>query len=381
MRRWPASAEKGGHAGFTLLEMVGIMAILAILAAVILTTTSRSIDFAAANIESTNLVNFATALQNGVQRNRYIPGATGSGNWIQFIAAELGVNPFQVTTNARNLRRVMMVDANNTMTLPYTETNTGTGSILPPALRMMILSTIGPPFPTSFTDGTTNDFNTIWNTPDGTLPTFSNSNPLSSWAGTGDDFKVQRLNLGSLFTHLVLWNYPPPNAPQGQYQIDYQALTNQVPTNGVNTYFIKGTILTLLNNQSPAVPQIDQILSRDSTFFYIQQVWRGTLDLGQGLGQGGTNISQSTLAGATFGATAAAFVGSPYNTKATAGTTPPIVVNAMSNFMNSYVGWASTGFSNSSLRLSAYSDQMNLLALLNNLQNGLPNAGGCTNGP
>jgi type II secretory pathway pseudopilin PulG len=368
-----------------MIETLGVLAILAILAVVIVSVTTRSLDFVAANLESTNLVNFATALQNSALRNRCIPGpTTGSTNWVQMIAAELGVNPYMVNTNARNSRRVLLTDLNNNLSLPYAQTITGTGSNLPPTVRLMILSTLGPAFPTSLMDGPTSDFNTIWTNTDGTLTNVSASNPLSSWSGKGTDLVIQRINLAPLFVHLVLWNYPP-NSPRGQYQIDSllgQLTTNSVPTNGVNTFFLKNTILSLLNDQTPAAPQVDQILSRDASFFYIQSeaVWRGTLDLGQGLGQGSTNITEASMIGGSFAATVAAFTASPYNIYATGGTTPPMVVNTMSNFMWAYNAYANAGFPPGQYYSSASFWQSAMqTAMINLVKN--PTPGGCTPAP
>src|SRR5208283_4905991 len=113
------------------------------------------------------------------------------------------------------------------------------------------------------------DFNSIWTNADGTMPTtLSLSDPLYSWTGWNNGLMVQRINLGPLFVHLILWNYPPSSPTYVQYQVDYQPQTNNVPAAGVNTFFLQNTILSLLNSQTPAARQVDQILNRDATFFY-----------------------------------------------------------------------------------------------------------------
>lgn len=372
------------RAAFSLIEMIGVLAILAILIAVIVSTTTRSLDFAAMNLESTNLVNFATAFQNSALRNRVIPGPTGTKNWVQMIAAELGVSPSMVNNNARSSRRVLMIDPNNTITLPYTQAANGTRPLGQPIARVMILSTLGTAFPAGFVDGTTTDFGTIWNTPDGTLPAFSASNPLHAWNGRGSDLMVQRIDLGSSFVHLVLWNYPPPNPPQGQYQIDRplgNLTLNKVPANAsFDSYFLNGTILSLLDDKNPATLQVDQILSRNAAFFYIQGVWRGTLNLGNGLGQNATNLTASSEVGAAFSASTAAFLASKYNSGTT--TTPPMVANAMSNFMAAYINYANAGFPKSpdTSYTAAKAAQTAMFDAMDGLVKNA-NAGGCSNAP
>src|ERR1043166_6317682 len=57
----PASA-------FTMIEMIGVLAVLAILATIIIASTPRQLDIVAGNLENTNLVNYATALQSSILR-------------------------------------------------------------------------------------------------------------------------------------------------------------------------------------------------------------------------------------------------------------------------------------------------------------------------
>lgn len=366
---------------FTLIEMVGVLVILSILAVAVLSTTTRSIDVAVAKMESATLVNFATAFQNSALRNRIIPGATGTNNWVQAISSELGLSPFTVNTNSRNLRRVLMVDGGNSFSLPYSQGIGGAGSNAP-TFRVMILSTMGLLFPNALSDGETRDFNAIWNAADGTRPVFS-TNPLNTWAGAWEDIVVKRIDLGPSFLSLTLWNYPPPGAPQGRFQIDRQlggSSTNNVPAGGTNSYFMTGTILSLLDSSTPARRQVDQILNRSGTFFYIFGTWTGTIDLGQSLGQGGLVITPAQKAAAAFSATAGAFVSAKYST-ATA-TTPPVVLTSMSNFMSAYTNYSRAGFpASGAIYTAAKTAQDTMIANMTALANGLPNSGGCSNAP
>src|SRR5262249_37051146 len=138
----PTSERKNARAAFTLIEIIGALAILAVVAAVIISATFRRLDIAAVNLESTNLVSFAGALQSSALRTRYIPGATGTNNCVKMIAGELGVSPYMISTNARTFRRVLLTDPNNSIPFPYSQTISGTGSILPPTARLIILSTL-----------------------------------------------------------------------------------------------------------------------------------------------------------------------------------------------------------------------------------------------
>src|SRR5438093_1542324 len=78
-----------GYGGFSLLEVLGALAVAAILISALAAVTIRSIDRAFTSQEAGNLQNFANAFETSILRNRYIPG---TNDWYQVIATELGAN-------------------------------------------------------------------------------------------------------------------------------------------------------------------------------------------------------------------------------------------------------------------------------------------------
>jgi type II secretory pathway pseudopilin PulG len=382
-QRSKAPGARNTLPGFTLIEMVGILAVLAILATVLFSTMAPSLDLAAAGLERTNLVNYATALQNNILRNRYIPGA---GDWHSVIAEELGVNVWSVTNNSRNIRRYFLIDpamqigTNTTGGLPYTQNSLflagASGQINRPVNpRVMLVTSLSlsasrqfPSFVTGASQVTINQFNNLWDWTDQSHD--APSDWLPAWKDFGADLIVQRINLAPLFVHLTLQNYPPqPSTIQAQYAIDRLA-TNLVPpmspNNGVNAYLLKNTVLSLFQDSGAGgTLQADQMLSRDASFYYLQQVWRGALEYG-------TNVEQSTLqaaAGSAFLATAQAFAASRYNVNAIGGTTPPMVVNTMSNFMRAYNAYADAGFPSGQYKIAAKVSQNDMQTAMTHLVN------------
>src|SRR5258708_24622548 len=162
---------------FTLIEMIGVLVIVAILATVVISTTPRQIDIAAGNLESTNLINYASVLQNSILRNRYIPGITGTSNVVKMIATELGMDPNDVSTNSRGNARAFFFDpqfafytnsppvaslspattngpwwqnVGGAYGLPSGINTYGAGSNNPPAnVRIMMVSSLGPALPSA----------------------------------------------------------------------------------------------------------------------------------------------------------------------------------------------------------------------------------------
>src|SRR5579859_173590 len=78
----------GSHRAFSLLELIGVLAILAILAATVLPLLIKQTDQAVATQESANLQSFGDAFQRSVTGNRRIPGVSGS-DWATNVATQL----------------------------------------------------------------------------------------------------------------------------------------------------------------------------------------------------------------------------------------------------------------------------------------------------
>jgi hypothetical protein len=383
-----------------MVEMLGVLTVLAILATIIIAATPRQLDLVAANVESTNLVRYATALQSSIFRTRVIPS---SNNLAQAIANEMGMDVKDVNVNSRNMPRAFIYDPSLTIGAAsvggqgYTQTILGGGvpALVTGALwvtnpptnpRLMILSTLGTAgLPSGVTNGiSAADFATLWGWADGSVPT---NGPWSGWAGQGEDVKIQRVNLSPLFVHLVLYNYNYPSTNRGQYAIDRLA-TNQIPSNGafpntnrVDNYFLKGTLLGLFKSTNlNSTLDAEQILNRDTSFAYVQNVWHSSLNLGAGVG------SASARNGNAIWETAALFTGSPYSTTSlnsanVAGgpnhVTPPDVVNDIQNFMLAYLNWSTNGFP-AAFSNNVYLTQKQMIDDMNRLCGAAPPNNGAT---
>lgn len=321
-------------AAFSLLEMIGVMAVAVIIALAFALTTTKSIDRTFSTNESTIMQNLANALQSSVLRtNGYIPGI---GDWDRVIANELGVSITMVQTNDRRNFRIFLVDPAftiNTTNCQHGYIQTTDGADNPPNYRLMILSSITASLPSPITISAAN-FNNFWNTADGSIPT---SADFSGYKGKPGDVIIQRINLSPLFVNLQLTRDSSGTAA-AQYLIQGQpGAPLTVSSSGLNKYYLQNSLVTLINGASPAATNAEVMLSRSFSFFYVKNFWRSTpyppVAAGSGTGIGADLASAIAIA-------AAMFVNSPYNSTATAGATPPGVLNAMSNFMASYPGYA-----------------------------------------
>jgi type II secretory pathway pseudopilin PulG len=315
----------------TLVELIGVLAVIAILAAVLVPALIRQADKAAGDLESARLKSFSDAFQSSILRSRYITNETG---WATVVARELGIDIAAVTTSPRKQTRFLLIDPNlsiNGAGLPYTQNSAGCAN-LPASPRVMFLSSISRDLPAGISNGVASDanFSNIWNAADGTVP--SAAPAFSSWSGTGDDLKIQRLNFSWVFVHLLLTKYASTNT--ALYSIDSTNLAGVVSGIGTNAYFIQNSILSLGSIRSGANSlDSQQVLIRDNSFVFNQNVWRGSI--GGGFFLGGLDIAT----------TVDNFLSAPPNFRAQNGASQQgIVVTNMIIYMDAYDNWANAGF-------------------------------------
>lgn len=323
-----ANANRSQRA-FSLIEVIGILAIIAVAAAVLLPNMVKRVDIAAANAEAQTLKNMSEALKFYIKRNWYVPSHT---NIADVIAECMGWDKGTVLTNDRRITRVFLVDPNLKIAnsqLPYKQTVMGSTN-KPQNARIMIISSLFDTLPVSSGNSiSSNDFNVIWNTPDGQVPTV-----WSNWRGSkyGDLLKIQRINLEPLFkcvtfskranvasmTFGVATNYNISG-------VDKMTLTS--PT--FKTYYIESSIIYLYRTNGTL--DLRQIIESD-TSFYLADSWGGQPSLG------------AQITGRDFQNCADFFSTASTYPNARNGATPQKVIDAISAYMSAYISWANAGF-------------------------------------
>ncbi len=363
----PLSSRKRSRQAMSLLELVGVLAIMAILASLLLPALLKQIDKATADQEIANLQAFSDAMQRSVMRNRYIPGAV---DWATNIAAELGWNVLDVQNNPRRNQRYFLIDPvfASSVTLPYSQGLFGLTN-QPSSARVILLSSLGQPLP-AMNNGVPafpGDFSNIWNSVDGRVPF---ATLFSGWRGSGADLMIKRVNLSQLFSRLLLTCFASTN--YCYYSIDNNlnpyTLTS---SNWIDGYFIQNSVFGLY---SGATNNIDsqQILIRDSSFVYYQNGWRSPLT-------DGSTVSGSLTNGGAFDFSTIVncFLAAPGNIDPRA-TTQQQVVQAFINFMQAYNTWASFGCPHSSTDpnyasyTAAQAYQLVMVNTVSNLYNPVP---------
>src|SRR5437899_1114918 len=252
LRRSTAPRSDGG---FTLIESIGVLAIIAILAIAATPVVIRRIDQTARNREVNDLGAISNALTLQILRSNTVPSAT---SWATNASSWMGLPISAITQNPRRYGRVMFIDTNGwlgTVSLPYTQGVWGTNNA-PTQARMMIVSCLSGTNGVSQTSGAlaSSVFNEIWNTPRGSKP-----GSWTNWKGNVDDLFIQRLNIQPLFRRVMLFN----QSTSTNWIYGINGTVNTLTTNELSSYYLDGSVLGLYYTNGSL--QASEIIKRDSS--------------------------------------------------------------------------------------------------------------------
>lgn len=167
--------------GFTLIEMIGVLAIMAIMASVMVPTTLRTVENAAVKAESETMANLAEQIRSYVREKAALPGAA---SWDTDLAPSVELSSAQILTNKRQVNRLYVIDPTA------------------PSQRVLLLSSMrnGLNLPNAATVRA--NFDGIWNAgPTVVPPGFPAvwSTPASATQTNLEFLIIQRVNLRPIF--------------------------------------------------------------------------------------------------------------------------------------------------------------------------------------
>jgi prepilin-type N-terminal cleavage/methylation domain-containing protein len=327
----------GGQHGFSLIEMLGVMTVLALLALALTPFLIKQFDRIAGEKETTQLRAFNQAFRRGVTITKTIPDENG---WASMIATNLGISVDQVLNNGRRVPRLFLIDplleiGSLGAKLPYSQTITGSAVPASSSTRVMIISSISKPFSgiqintKNLVSGSGLDpdtFSNIWNAVEGALPTGWSS---FIWPGKGEDLKIERIHLEDMFLQLNL-NIDPPGETCLKYAIDQFPQIVVPNTTNWYAFFIDGTQVGLYQRDSL---QYSEILHKSKSFYSGFCSWQGAPLLGRTVSRPGPIDLQRAMD---------LFLGAANNRCALSGNSPVntlSVFTEMTNYMYHYVKW------------------------------------------
>lgn len=252
-------AAVGSRLAFTLIEMIGVVAILALVASLMAPAVIQQMLNASRARDASELKGMADAVQSAIRRTGQVPTASGLPF---FIANEMGAAVSQLTNSSQNVPRLFVADPMMAIGagLPFDQLSDPTGlSSQPLNLRFLILSSLSAPLPTAF------NFNTAWATPDHLVPA-----DWTSWQGSGDDLTIQRIDFSPLFHRVILNNLA--GTPYPSFRIEVGGVTNATLNNVVHifdSWYLEKTVFDLHEpgSSNPQL-QLKAVLQEDTSYFF-----------------------------------------------------------------------------------------------------------------
>jgi type II secretory pathway pseudopilin PulG len=319
--------------------VIGVMAVMAILALALMPTELRQIDAAARQKETEALSVMVGGLRNHILDSRSLPAA---GTVFSNVARTIGWQLASVQTNARGNPRLYLVDpalrvgTNTAATLPFVQPLLGVTNV--EGGRLMLVSGLGQSLPASVTQAGTNAatvFEMLWNAGEDVAPV--------GWTG-GDwaDVKIGRLSLLPMFTQVVLRNQ---STQTGRFSIDRTNNQVTLPSAAFSSLYLVRTLLGLHSDtgQLQAAQVLQDVVTLTNgpphylcpTFVYEDGQWRGEYYKG---------TSAQKHNGETLQWACELFLSGPPNVYQVGSVTPASLTGKMYLFMSNYVVWAEGGF-------------------------------------
>jgi len=291
--------------GFTLIEIIGVLAIMSILTAVIAPSAIQMITSSKGTAEDSALTAISDALRLYVRTNKKIPDET---TWAADLATLMSIKPGKVSTNGNNGMRIYLYpdDFLATGSLPYdqgTAVATVPAGIEPTEMtdsRIMVISNLNSAV--TLTQGsaklTAAAFANIWD---------QAGQPAE--LTEGNLLKIARINLKDLFYPVTLQDYDtaPNSAP---YQVDDNGpvffilgSADGITPHKRKMYLIDTTLLGLSASGPPQALQTTYTMQGSltaPTYSYNTDVWStsgnpGTGGAGGGGGGAGPNGGSTTI--------------------------------------------------------------------------------------
>ena len=234
MKRASSSPFPHAASAFTLIEMIGVLAIMAIVASVLVPNVLRTMDRAAIDAEGKTL----DALAEQVKLYAKINGAPPAlATWQTDLATLADLAAVDIVTNRRGMARVYILD---------TSAN--------PVPRLMIVSSMrgGLPIPTI----TAAQFQTVWQTADKAVP--AGWPTWTAVSGSGEQLLIERVNLRPVYQAnpaavTITFNTAEATVA-GTYSFRAPGATLDSGPFAVvpSRSFTPGTVLTLYSNGLPS---------------------------------------------------------------------------------------------------------------------------------
>ena len=251
MTRW--------RSGFSLIEMVGVLAVMSMLAALIVPNVIRRVAEARGTKEELNLDKLSTGLVEHVKTRQSVPGGA---SWVSTLAGLTGLSQTEiqrVDPNDTNSLRVFLIHPSFTPSSGFdpVSTNKVNGLVAPTNALVMFISSTKTTLPIPVASGKASDttsnraaFENIWNWTFNPVTKAAPSGWPAQWTGQGEHLRVSRINLAPWLHHVTYSNLQfPTNIPFAR--INGLSTRAFDVTNAEDGWYWEGTVVRLYKHDSP----------------------------------------------------------------------------------------------------------------------------------
>jgi hypothetical protein len=200
----PASRPRRSAAGLSLVELVGALAIIAVMVAVTAPMVVTKVREQWRQSEAATMAEIGKAYQRVVALAKSVP-STNAAEWVPLVASEMGIPADGVWTNRAGAMRLLIYDPAMGINglapnqFPYQQGAIGTTNLV--NARLVLVSGLQPAYP-NVALHTADGFSNLWNRAAHQLP----AGWPASWSSDPDDLVVERVDLTGLFHKVVLNN-------------------------------------------------------------------------------------------------------------------------------------------------------------------------------
>ena len=230
------------NSGFSLMELIAVMAIIAILAGTLAPNVFDAIRRARADAEIENLASIVKSIELSVLQNKTIPTSTTS-SWVSAVENSSDFSAQDIEFNSLNFRRRLIFDprffSTSDSVFPGLNQNQGLAN-LPNSPRALLVSDMT--VNVANIPNTAAEFNAVWNQTAG-------ADLIES-----SDLKIQRINFSSKFHRVIISNQ---HVNQPFYQLEI-GTTTAIPAavggsdGSITRFVLQDTKISLYAEPFPA---------------------------------------------------------------------------------------------------------------------------------
>jgi len=273
-----------GTRAFTMMEMIGVLAIISIVAAVLTPNMVRRISRANGEKEDQTLAVLADGLIQSVRTYQAIPGQS---SWITNVATTTGLalnEVSRVNPNDSASARVYLIHPSFTPSTAagsgfadplWTQTSAGASYVT--NAKILIISSHKSNLTLPVSSGKASSaavFDAIWNWNFDQSTKAPPSGWPAGWTGNGEYLHVQRVNLASHFERITFSNAHYPSVyPSAQFGSAASTTLNSAAA--IDAFYLEGTYLRLYKDSGAgAALDLSHTVQACMNFLYESNRWR-----------------------------------------------------------------------------------------------------------